>query len=85
MSSGSQALFGRSISIFITSLAVQVVLAADCPVGNDVVEVGLVLGHAPDALTSFDRDLATHRQIVHVLPRAERLHEENRKQAGRLF
>ena len=52
----------RAVNLdFHHQLPVQVVLAADCPIGNNVVEVGLVLGHTPYTLTSLDRDLGTHR------------------------
>src|SRR5712691_7000322 len=38
-------------------LAVEVVLTADRTRSDHEVEVGLVLGHAPDAFATLDRDL----------------------------
>ncbi len=50
-----------------TELAVDVVLAGRPVSADREVEVGLVLGHAPDALAALDRDLAAHRQVDHEL------------------
>ena len=48
-------------------LAVEVVLARDATLGDDEVEIRLVLGHAPDPLAALDRDLGRDREVVDVL------------------
>jgi hypothetical protein len=81
-----QALEVRAIDLDpYAQLPVEVVLARRCPRSYHEVEVRLVLGHAPDALATLDRDFARNGQVEDVLTGAVQLLRERqrRQQRGR--
>ena len=64
-------------------MSVQVILAGNRAVVDPEVQIGLVLGHSPDAFTSLDRYLGAHGQVVHVLAHVVVPRQEQREQWGR--
>ena len=48
-------------------LTVEVILARHGPLRDHEVQIGLVLGHSPNALAALDRDFGADRQVDHIL------------------